>query len=66
MEIRLNSKLRELPHTMSVAELLEREKIAAAGTAVAINGKMVRRPDWPARLVNEGDDVLVISAAYGG
>lgn len=66
MEIRLNSKPLTLPHAMNVAELLELQKIPSADTAVAINGKMVRRDDWPLRLVNGGDDIIIITAAYGG
>ena len=66
MEVRLNNKSLMLPHTMSVAELMDMQNIPSAGTAVAVNGKIVRREDHDSRLLNEGDDSIVISAAYGG
>ncbi|MCM1005692.1 MAG: sulfur carrier protein ThiS [Prevotella sp.] len=66
MEIKLNSKPLTLDHSINVAELLEMQKISTGGTAVAINGKIVRRSDWEMRMVNGGDDIVIISAAYGG
>lgn len=66
MEVRLNNKPLALPHPMSVAELIEMQNIPGAGTAVAVNGKIVRREDREMRMLNEGDDIIVISAAYGG
>lgn len=66
MEIRVNSRLRKLDCGMSVAELLRADGVPSAGTAVAVNGKIVRRTEWEARLVCEGDDIIIIQAAYGG
>lgn len=66
INIRLNSKLCELPYMMSVAELLTHEKVPSAGTAVAINGKIVRRHEWENRMLSGGEDVIIIQAAYGG
>lgn len=66
MEIKVNSKPRKLDGNISVAELLRADNVPTGGTAVAINGKIVRRTDWEARLVCEGDDIIIIQAAYGG
>lgn len=66
MEITVNSKTRKLDCNISVAELLRGDGVPAAGTAVAVNGKIVRRPEWETRLVCEGDDIIIIQAAYGG
>ncbi len=67
MTITLNSKERELAHPVNVATLLEQENLLGkGGVAVAVNGAVVRKPDWETRLLADGDDVLIISAAYGG
>lgn len=66
MQITLNSKPKQLPHSISVADLITRENIPAPGTAVAVNGSLVRKDNWTERMLCEGDDVIIISAAYGG
>src|SRR5579862_4343108 len=36
------------------------------GIAVAVNGEVVRRADWPATALANGDQVEVLTAAQGG
>jgi sulfur carrier protein len=38
----------------------------ARGVAVAINGEIVPRAEWPRRRVDEGDRVEALSAMQGG
>lgn len=66
MIIYVNSKALELEYPINIKELLSRQNIPSAGTAVAVNGKMVRRPEWTQYMLNDGNEVLIISAAYGG
>ena len=66
MIIYLNSKPLELDNSVSVEELMNSQNIPSGGTAVAVNGKVVRRDNWADYIINEGAQVLVISAAYGG
>lgn len=67
MEIKVNSKLREVEPHISVREFLDSEGLTGkGGVAVAVNGVVVRKGDWDVRLLNEGDDLLIINAAYGG
>lgn len=66
MYIKVNSKLRELPYPITVAEFVQQEKVPEGGTAIAINGKVVRRAEWDGRLIVENDDIVLIRAAYGG
>lgn len=66
MNIILNNKEMQLPMAISVEELLLQENIPATGTAVAINGKVVRRDHWATHILNEGDNIILITAAYGG
>ncbi len=67
MQIKVNGKMRELPYAMTVKEFLSGEDmLGRGGMAVAVNGAVVRQKDWELRLLGEGDDLLIINAAYGG
>lgn len=67
ISITVNSSPRELDMPISVAELLTRENIRTlGGVAVAVNGKVVKKADHDTRLLADGDDVIIINAAYGG
>ncbi len=50
----------------TVDELLARLEIEARGVAVAIDGEIVRRSDWPTTLVPDRSRVEVVTAAAGG
>lgn len=50
----------------SVAALIERLGIEPRGIAVAVDGEVVRRSDWPARPVADGARVEIVTAAAGG
>jgi len=50
----------------TVNELLARLEIDARGVAVAIDGEIVRRSDWPTTLVSDRSRVEVVTAAAGG
>jgi sulfur carrier protein len=65
--IRLNGKSRELAQVSSIAMLVgslvgeEQE-----GVAVAVNGEIVTRSQWPEREVQDGDDIEIVRAVQGG
>jgi sulfur carrier protein len=50
----------------TVAELLATLAVPARGVAVAVNGEVVRRAEWPAHRLLDGDRVEVLTAAQGG
>lgn len=50
----------------TVAALLREMELPARGVAVAVNGEVVRRVDWPGHRLAEGDRVDVLTAAQGG
>lgn len=66
MEITVNGQKRQAPDGQTVEQLMIEMQTPEQGTAVAVNGKVAKRADWAASTLKEGDDVLVISAAYGG
>lgn len=67
MKITINDIVRDVePHT-SVEEVVAMQGLEGkGGVAVAVNGKMVRRPDWASHTLHDLDSVLIINAAYGG
>ena len=62
----LNDMPREVTPDQTVAELLSELVLPAKGIAVAVNGEVVRRGDWPTHQLRDGDRVEVLSAAQGG
>lgn len=66
MNIKLNSKATEVPDNISVKALKELMKLPEGGVAVAVNGKIVLTHNQASQILADGDDVIVIGAAYGG
>lgn len=66
MEIIVNGEKRQLTDGQTVAQLMEELQTPLQGTAVAVNGKVAKRADWDGYALHDGDEILVISAAYGG
>jgi sulfur carrier protein len=58
--IHLNGEPRERDGA-TIAELL-----AARGVAVAVNGEIVPRAEWPSHRVDAGDRIEALSAMQGG
>ncbi|MCM1291016.1 MAG: sulfur carrier protein ThiS [Prevotella sp.] len=50
----------------TIKDLLTLRKIGEAGTAVAVNGKICKATNWDTTYLKDGDDVMLITAAYGG
>ena len=48
------------------AETAELELADSRGFAISLNGEVVRRADWTATAVHEGDAVEIIRAMSGG
>lgn len=66
MKIKVNSNVVELCDASSVSNLVETLKLPQNGTAIAIGLKIIPRTDWDKTILNDGDEITVISAAYGG
>lgn len=67
MKIIINDICETLPQGSTVADLVAVRGLAdKGGVAVAINGKIVKKPDWESRILCDLDNILIINAAYGG
>jgi sulfur carrier protein len=65
--LRINGVEAELAVT-TIAELLAERGIdpTAKFLAVAVNGAVVRRAEWPAAALSPGDDVEIVRPLQGG
>jgi sulfur carrier protein len=65
--LKINGVEEELPVT-TIAELLAARGIDAKARflAVAINGNVVRRAEWPAAALSAGDNVEIVRPFQGG
>lgn len=66
MNITLNGKPHSLNGEGNVVALLASLKVKPEQVAVAINGDVVPRRDWPKTTVNVGDVIEVVRAVGGG
>jgi sulfur carrier protein len=68
MKLMLNGDPFEIEERSTVAILIDRvaEAPGGRGTAVAINGEVVPRAEWPTSPLREGDRVEVLKAVGGG
>ncbi len=68
IRLHVNGETRDVPPGLSVEGLLRHlgRDPAAPGVAVAVADRVVRRADWPATVLADGDRVEVITAAQGG
>ena len=66
MPITLNGKPHDLAGTPTIVELIDTLSVKANQVAVAVNGEVVTRREWPETHVNDGDVVEVVRAVGGG
>ena len=66
MKITLNGKPHALSGDGNVSALLQSLNVKPEQVAVAINGVVVPRRDWPQTIVIAGDVVEVVRAVGGG
>jgi sulfur carrier protein len=66
MIVTVNGEPRELPEGTTVAALLEALAARPRGIAVAVDGEVLPRGEWPARSLPDGARVEVVAAIQGG
>lgn len=67
MHVRINNKLEDFSEdSLTVEDLVKLKNIPEQGTAIALNGKLIIHSKWGLTKVNENDDLVIISAAFGG
>ena len=66
MKLHLNGELRETPPLATLAELAAWLNLPAYGSAIELNGTVIRRTDHPATPLKEGDRLEVVRLVGGG
>lgn len=66
MRIKVNSKEMEVADNITVSDLKKIVDMPSGSVAVAVNGRLVIASRHAEHGLNDGDDVIVIGAAYGG
>ena len=66
MHVYVNAESRELSGTPSLAELITQLDLPAARIAVELNRSVVRRNDWSATTVQDGDRLEIVHFVGGG
>ena len=66
MQVIVNGEPREVPDGATVASIVESVTRAPSGVAVALNGEVVRRADWPTTPAHDADRLEVLTAVQGG
>ena len=66
MTISINGEPRQIQRAQNVAELIEEIALPASAILVEHNGQALRREEWPARLLAEGDRIELVRIVAGG
>ena len=67
MNIIINNLAEQLPYDhATVEDLVKYKDYPVQGTAVAVNGSLASKEKWCVTPLHEGDNITVISAAFGG
>jgi len=64
--VRINGKDSELAPDQSVEQYLESRGLAGRSLAVALNGTVLRRDEFAARKLEDGDTVEIVRPVGGG
>lgn len=65
MILKVNNQSFETKAT-TLSELATEMALPAQGVAIAVNNCMVPRAEWETHVLNEGLQIIIIKAAYGG
>jgi sulfur carrier protein len=67
VKLRINGEVREAPdHLATLADLATWLDLPAFGSAIEVNGEVIRRADHPATQLREGDRLEVVRLVGGG
>ncbi len=67
LEVLVNDRARSVPAGATMLSLLaELGLVERKGVAVAVNGGVVSRSQWPGHALRSADRVLIIQATQGG
>ena len=66
MQLIINGSPRETPDLQTLADLATWLKLPSFGSAIELNGEVIRRTDHPITALREGDKLEVVRLVGGG
>ena len=66
MKLQINGEIRETPQLASVADLAGWLALPAFGSAVELNGEVIRRAEHASTALQEGDRLEIVRLVGGG
>lgn len=66
ISIRLNGERLDVPDSIGLEKMLETLSLPTKRIAVELNGRVIRRADWPTINISDGDKIEVVHFVGGG
>ncbi|WP_134707096.1 sulfur carrier protein ThiS [Rahnella sp. CJA17(1/100)] len=66
MNILINDEPHQFSQPLTLLNLLNLLALTPAGSALAVNQVIIPRDNWPAHLLEDGDEILLFQAIAGG
>ncbi|HEX4667966.1 MAG TPA: sulfur carrier protein ThiS [Chthoniobacterales bacterium] len=66
MKIFVNGEAEDLEKKITVAELVQRHRLAPESTLLELNGVALHRREWERAMLGESDRVEILRVAAGG
>jgi len=66
MRLTINGETKNTPQLNTVADLADWLKMPSFGSAIELNGQVIRRVDHPNTTIQEGDRLEVVKLVGGG
>jgi len=66
MQLLINGEARDMPQLDTVAGLADWLKLPSFGSAIELNGQVIRKADHPTTPLKEGDRLEIVRLVGGG
>ena len=66
MTVILNGEKKELAASVNLAQVVDDLALSSQAIAVELNGRVVRRAEWPQTVIGENDRIEIVHFVGGG
>jgi len=66
LQVQINGEAREIADEMKLNELVDQLSLAPERVAIELNQKVVRRNQWSATMLGDGDRIEIVHFVGGG
>jgi sulfur carrier protein len=64
--VHINGESREVPSGLTINQLLEHLRVNPASTLVEYNRAALFKREWPEKIVQDGDEIELVTIVAGG